>query len=98
MLNSLRQHWQEYLIEACGLGAFMISACAFGVLFFNPNSPLIFLNETLRNILMGIAMGATAIGIFCSPWGKRSIGELTFTFKVERIQHLSKVTVLYLAF
>ncbi len=72
MLNSLRKHWQEYLIEAGGLGAFMISACAFGVLFFNPNSPLISLNVTLRNGLMGAAMGATAIAIFCSPWGMRS--------------------------
>ena len=72
MLNSLQKHWQEYLIEAGGLGAFMISACAFGVLFFNPNSPLISLNATLRNALMGAAMGATAIAIFCSPWGMRS--------------------------
>lgn len=72
MLNSLKQHWKEYLIEACGLGAFMISACAFGVLLFNPNSPLISLNAMLRNVLMGVAMGATAITIFCSPWGKRS--------------------------
>ena len=72
MLHSLQKHWQEYLIEAGGLGVFMISACAFGVLFFNPNSPLISLNVTLRNALMGAAMGATAIAIFCSPWGKRS--------------------------
>ncbi len=72
MLDSLRQHWQEYLIEAWGLGAFMVSACVFGVLLFHPDSPLISLNAILRNILMGIAMGATAIGIFCSPWGKRS--------------------------
>lgn len=72
MLNSLRRHWQEYLIEAWGLGAFMISACVFGVLLFYPESPLISLNAFLRNILMGVAMGATAIGIFCSPWGKRS--------------------------
>ncbi len=72
MFNSLRQHWQEYLIEAGGLGAFMISACVFGVLFFNPNSPLVSLNAILRNVLMGAVMGATAISIFCSPWGKRS--------------------------
>ena len=68
----MKNHWQEYLIEACGLGAFMISACAFGVLLFNPNSPLTSLNAMLRNVLMGAAMGATAISIICSPWGKRS--------------------------
>lgn len=59
-------------MEAWGLGVFMVSACVFGVLLFYPNSPLISLNFTLRNVLMGIAMGATAIGIICSPWGKRS--------------------------
>jgi aquaporin Z len=72
MLKALKNHWQEYLIEACGLGAFMISACVFGVLLFNPHSLLISLNAALRNVLMGAAMGATAIAIICSPWGKRS--------------------------
>lgn len=72
MLDSLRQHWPEYLSEACGLGAFMISACAFAVLLFYPESPLSSINAAARNALMGAAMGATAIGIFCSPWGKRS--------------------------
>lgn len=72
MINSLKNHWQEYLSEAWGLGMFMLSACVFGVLLFHPNSPLIELNAMFRNVLMGIAMGATAIGIICSPWGKRS--------------------------
>ena len=72
MNESLKNNWREHLIEAWGLGAFMVSACVFGVLFFNPQSPLAELNFMLRNILMGAAMGATAIGIFCSPWGKRS--------------------------
>lgn len=72
MLNAIKNHWREYLIEAWGLGIFMISACAFGVLLFHPESPVIELNAMLRNALMGVAMGATAIGIICSPWGKRS--------------------------
>ena len=72
MLEAIKNHWQEYLIEAWGLGTFMVSACAFGVVLFNPNSPLISLNVILRNVLMGAAMGTTAIGIICSPWGKRS--------------------------
>ncbi len=50
----------------------MISACVFGVVLFHPNSPLVSLNSFVRNVLMGIAMGSTAIGIFLSPWGKRS--------------------------
>ena len=72
MKNALKNHWQEYAIEAWGLGVFMVSACVFGVVLFHPNSPLISLNAMLRNVLMGVAMGATAIGIFLSPWGKRS--------------------------
>lgn len=72
MLKALKNHWQEYLMEVWGLGMFMISACFFGVLLFYPNSPLASLNFFLRNVLMGITMGATAIGIFLSPWGKRS--------------------------
>lgn len=72
MLTALKNHWQEYLIEAWCLGTFMVSACAFSVLLFNPASPAIGLNSGLRMVLMGVAMGATATAIICSPWGKRS--------------------------
>jgi aquaporin Z len=72
MLEAIKDHWREYLMEAWGLGTFMVSACAFGVGLFHPNSPLVSLNAALRNALMGAAMGTTAIGIFLSPWGRRS--------------------------
>lgn len=72
MLDSLKKHWREYLIEAAGLGAFMVSACMFGVLLFNPSMPTSELSLIFRNVLMGAAMGATAILIICSPFGKRS--------------------------
>jgi aquaporin Z len=72
MLQALKNHWPEYLIEAWCLFTFMISACVFGVLLFNPESIFAGLPLPLRNVLMGVAMGATAIGIICSPWGKRS--------------------------
>ena len=67
MLDALKNHWPEYLIEAWCLGTFMVSACGFGVLLFNPTSPLAGLNFTLRNVLMGLAMGATAVSIISSP-------------------------------
>src|SRR5207237_876547 len=53
---------------------FMISACAFGVLLFHPASPASqsIHNEVLRRVLMGMAMGSTAIAIIFSPFGKRS--------------------------
>jgi hypothetical protein len=32
MVDALRKHWPEYLMEAALLAAFMISACIFGAL------------------------------------------------------------------
>jgi aquaporin Z len=72
MLNAIRNHWPEYLIEAWCLGTFMVSACFFGVVLFNPLSPAANLDPGLRNVLMGVAMGTTAIAIITSRWGRRS--------------------------
>lgn len=72
MLEAVRDHWQEYLIEAWCLGTFMVSASFFGTLLFHPRSPAAALTFNVRNILMASAMGLTAIAIICSPWGKRS--------------------------
>jgi aquaporin Z len=73
-LASLRLHWPEYLIEAGLLGAFMVSACVFGILYAHPSSPVrqAISSSLLRGFLGGISMGATAFCIFYSPWGKRS--------------------------
>ena len=40
MRQALIQHWPEYLMEAGGLGLFMISACVFGALLEFPGSPV----------------------------------------------------------
>jgi aquaporin Z len=71
---ALKSHWPEYLIEAAALACFMISACVFGVLLEHPVSPLNRAIEepAFRRILVGIAMGCTAIAIVHSPWGRRS--------------------------
>ena len=73
-LSSLRLHWPEYLMEAGLLGSFMISACVFGALYEFPGSPLreAISSDLLRRFLMGLSMGATAIAIIYSPWGKQS--------------------------
>ena len=73
-LSSLRVHWPEYLMEAGLLGAFMVSACVFGVLYGYPGSPLrqAVPSAFIRGLLAGLSMGATAIAIFYSPWGKQS--------------------------
>ncbi len=71
---ALRAHWPEYLMEAAGLGIFMVSACAFGILLEHPASPVqrAIPDPFVRRALMGVAMGATAIAIIYSPWGKQS--------------------------
>jgi aquaporin Z len=70
----LADHWPEYLIEGAALGLFMISAGLFTTLFEYPGSPVhqAITDPTIRRILIGIAMGLTAIGIIYSPWGQRS--------------------------
>ena len=64
----------EYLMEAALLGIFMISACAFVVLLDYPASPvrLALPNADLRRVLIGVAMGATAVALIYSPWGMQS--------------------------
>lgn len=71
---ALRTHWPEYLMEAGLLGAFMVSACLFGVLYEFPQSPVreAIGSGFIRRVLMGISMGLTAIAIIYSPWGKQS--------------------------
>jgi aquaporin Z len=71
-MAALREHWPLYLMEAAELAAFMISACAFTVLLFDPKSAGAHLNPWAERGLMGLAMGATAIAIIKSPWGRRS--------------------------
>jgi aquaporin Z len=74
MIEALKKHWPEYLMEAAELGLFMFSACAFTVLLYHPSSPVAQMihDGLLRRLLMGVAMGSTAIAIVFSPLGKRS--------------------------
>jgi aquaporin Z len=70
----MRKHLPEYLMEGWGLCLFMISACAFGTLLAHPASPVrqAIPDPLLRRLLMGTAMGLTAILNIYSPWGKQS--------------------------
>jgi aquaporin Z len=73
-LHSLRDHWPEYLIEAAGLGLFMISAGAFATVLEYPQSTIhhAIADPLVRRALMGLAMGATLVGLVYSPWGRQS--------------------------
>ncbi len=85
-INALRHHWPEYLMEGFGLGLFMLAACAVSVVLDHPSSAVhrAIQSATLRRVLFGAAMGATAILNIYSPWGKRSGAHLnpstTLTF------------------
>lgn len=74
MVESLHKHWPEYLMEAAELGLFMISACIITAILEHPASPVhrLIADPFLRRMLIGIAMGVTAIGIIYSPIGKQS--------------------------
>jgi aquaporin Z len=86
MLIALKKHWPEYLMEAAGLGIFMVSASVFTILLYHPASPALRVlpEEFPRRVLMGLAMGLSAISIIYSPWGKQSGAHLnpavTLTF------------------
>jgi len=73
-VETLKKHLPEYLMEAAELGIFMISAGVFTCLFEYPGSPVhqALPNGDLRRFLIGVAMGATAIALIYSPWGKQS--------------------------
>ncbi len=61
-------------MEAALLGLFMVSAGLLGTLLEYPRSPVhqAIPDAFLRRLLMGLAMGLTAIGLIYSPWGKQS--------------------------
>jgi aquaporin Z len=74
MSDALKKHWPEYLMEATELGLFMFCACTFTVLLYHPSSPVAqtIHDAVLRRLMMGTAMGLTAIAIIFSPLGQRS--------------------------
>jgi aquaporin Z len=74
MTRALGTHWPEYLMEAAGLGIFMMSAGGFAIVLFHPASPVAAAvgGPLVRRMLMGCAMGFTAISLIYSPWGQRS--------------------------
>jgi aquaporin Z len=74
MYAALKGHWPEYLMEAAGLGIFMVSVCVVCTLLEHPGSPVpqTVRDPAVRNILTGLARGLTAVGLIYSAWGKQS--------------------------
>ena len=73
-------------MEGALLGVFMIAACGFATLLEHPASPAhqAVRDGNVRRLLMGVAMGLTAISLVYSPWGQQSGAHmnpsLTLTF------------------
>ena len=86
MIAALRAHWPEYLIEAVGLGVFMIAAGTLATLFEAPGWGLhdAIDEPLLRRALTGVGIGLTFVAIVYSPWGRQSGAHLnpavTLTF------------------
>ena len=74
LTHSLRYHWPEYVIEGTLLGLFMVSAAVFTTIFEYPGSPLhqAIQEPVIRRVLIGVAMGLTAVALIYSPWGQQS--------------------------
>ncbi|QDU28220.1 Aquaporin Z [Anatilimnocola aggregata] len=72
MRHAFKHHWPEYCMEAAELAIFMLAACVAAVVLFDPTSPAMISSPWLRRLLMGMAMGGTAVAIVYSPWGKQS--------------------------
>jgi len=66
--------WPEYLIEAWALGTFMVSASIVTTELEAPGAVLrVAIGDArARLAIIGLAMGATAVALIYSPWGKRS--------------------------
>lgn len=77
-MNVLCRHYPEYLMEAAGLGIFMISASVATVILEHPASLIYQSIPSLmfRRFIIGVAMGLTAIAIIYFPWGKQSGGHI----------------------
>ncbi len=74
MIAAFKINWRIYLIEAWALGMFMISAVFFTILIEHPAMMVrSFITSAIeRRMLMGLAMGLTAVLLIYSSWGKKS--------------------------
>ena len=89
-------------MEAAELSAVMVSACTFSVALELPASALrgAIASPISRRVLIGLAMGLTAIAIIYSPWGKQSGAHLnpSVTLTFHRLGKVSAWdTVFYIA-
>lgn len=86
MRQAVAHHWPEYLMDAGGLGLFMLAVCVFASVLEYPPSPVhqVITDPNLRRAVFGFAVGLTTTAMVYSPWGQQSGAHLnpsvTLTF------------------
>jgi aquaporin Z len=88
MGNAFLKNWRLYVIEAWALGMFMISATFFVVLLYHP---FFSFNKNIadpitKRLLVGLAMGLTAMGIINSGWGVQSGAHMNPAVSLAQLQ------------
>ena len=89
MIEAFKQNWKIYFIEAWALGMFMISAALFVILIEHPafHIPELIPSNFVRRILIGLAMGLTAIFFDLFSLGK------TFGSSYEPCRYTGSISV-----
>ncbi len=74
MIDALKGHWPEYLMEAAGLACFVAVASTATTLLEYPGSPLhrAIESQLLRHGVLGLVLGGVIAAIVYSPWGQQS--------------------------
>lgn len=75
MIQAIRKHWPEYLMEAISVAIFLFVAGMGATLLRHVDSPIypyVSGAPMLQRLLLGLVVGLTAVSIVYSPVGKRS--------------------------
>ncbi len=95
---TFRKNWRLYVYEGILLACFMVSACVFTALMEYPNSPAakMVTSPFLRRVVIGLAMGITAVILIYSPLGKRSGAHMNpaFTLGFLRLAKIRRMDAL----
>jgi aquaporin Z len=94
-LGAWSARWPIYAMDGALLGLFMISACAVVAMVEHPAFPVRrwIDSDMARRAVIGAAMGATAIALIHSRWGKRTGAHLNpaMTLTLLRLRRVSGV-------
>ena len=74
LLDAIRIHWREYLMEAAEMAMLMLCICAAGSLLYSRNSAVanLGLSWLARSAIMGAIVAGGTFIIMRSPFGRRS--------------------------